>query len=245
MGPSGRGFAGIFLALLCACDLEDRSGRSVRVDGCRDGACDVYPACGDDEGCRDGERCEAGTCVFVPPCPCDDGFGCDDSGGCRATCSSHGDCYDAGAYCAANELCCEVDPAADWARCDRAERAPSRDPGGPLIFDLGQADTNPGPPHCVKDPRCTNDGNVCTFELAYFDPDGDVPTTPSEAYLHLAWIGVDGEPRELFDAPLATDTHFWFRVCFDAALETVGGAVQLTDRAGRHSNTQCFEGSAP
>ena len=205
----------------------------------------AYPACAADADCPAEERCDGGTCRPRSTCTCGEGLDCDASGECRRVCGGHADCYADEAYCAIDGLCYGVVfGGQDWS-CQRAEIAPPRDLGGPLIFDLSQVDASPDAVRCVKDPRCTNDGNVCTFELAYFDPDGDVPATPDEAYLHLAWIGADGEPGPMFEVPLATETHLRFTLCFEAALETVGGAVQLSDRAGRRSNAQCFEGSAP
>ena len=179
------------------------------------------------------------------PCAAPPAEDCDAAGECRPECTGHGDCYSLTAYCAADGLCYGVAPGTEFNDCARASQAPAMGANGPVLFDAGQDAIGDGS-NCTKDPaNCTNNGNVCGFSFQYFDPEGDVPTGASALYSKLFWIDGSGDQQPTFGVPDVSGTTIGFTLCFDEALSTVGGAVQIQDNAGNNSQALCFEGSAP
>lgn len=173
---------------------------------------------------------------------CPDGESVAVDGTCRPDCASVADCYDLEAYCATDNHCYGVES------CDRAGAAPAMEASGPLLFGAVQADLGDGTDTCAKDPAaCTNNGNVCGWDVFFFDPDGDFPSTKATLYGKTKFIKTDGSPIAAFnvDAPDMANSTATLYGCYDEQDASVEGGFQIEDAAGNNSNVVCVAGSAP
>ena len=226
------------------CDAE--AGEVCEVDL---GACVMV--CDTDTDCGAGERCCPGSiCLDASFCggggggggDCPEGEGPDAAGECRPVCGSVADCYSLQAYCASDGLCYAVEA------CARGSLALPMDASGPLLFAPTQADLEPGVALCAKDPAaCTANGNVCGWDLYFFDPDGDLPQTKAALYGKTSFIAADGSRSPAFnvDAPDVAREIVTVYGCFDELEASPVAAFQIDDLAGNHSNVVCVGGSAP
>lgn len=185
-------------------------------------------------------------------CACDATSACDVCG-CDPDCpppeleclGGHADCYPAG-YCDEVGSCEELATLAD---CHAASASSPAVDGGPVLFGGTQVDLD----HvrgvsalCSKDPdTCANNGNVCAFELAWYDPDGDVAVA-SGIYPAVRFLRADtGAAVAPYNVVRQPGDRLHLYGCWDEATTAPGGAAILVDDAGHRSNPVCFEGRAP
>lgn len=188
---------------------------------------------GSDPGPCEGTTCAAGE---APDAAC----------ACRPSCADITICEPLDAYCASDNLCygVDTDPGQD---CARAALAPAREASGPLLYAPTQVDADPAnTANCTKDPAaCTNNGNVCKFQLYVFDPDGDLPSGNGALYADVLFVKADGTGVSTFDVPRLADGVLEVSLCFGEDEVAPAGAIQVLDQADHHSNASCIAGVAP
>lgn len=223
-----------------ACEIPCPNG-----DECTDGllCCPGGDSAGCAESCDGGEGgTGGGEGGFGGGGTCPDGEGPDANGDCRPVCTSVADCYAQSAFCATDNLCYGVET------CARGDAAPAMEASGPLLFGAVQTDLDAGTASCTKDAAaCTNNGNVCGWDVFFFDPDGDFPGTKGALYGKTKFIEADGNPIAAFnvDAPDMANSTATLYGCYDEANASPDGGFQIEDAAGHNSNAICVSGSAP
>lgn len=232
--------------IACADDTECADGEVCCADGdiksCTADCGGTPTGCTTDADCAADQTCNAAGVCEGGSTDCPAGEAPDANGECRPSCTSVADCYDLMAYCATDNLCYGVDT------CARGASAPAMGASGPLLFGAVQADLDAGTANCTKDAAaCTNNGNVCGWDVFFFDPDGDFPATKGALYGKTKFIETDGNPIAAFnvDAPDMANSTATLYGCYDEQNTSPDGGFQIDDTAGNHSNAICVSGSAP